>query len=73
MGTKKRNTKNMVQPELIAIDLDGTLLVDHHFISEENIAAVRRATAQGISVYLFLVELFAVCCPQQKPWSLPPR
>ena len=43
----------MVKPELIAIDLDGTLLVDHHFISEENIAAVHRATSQGIAVYLF--------------------
>lgn len=42
----------MVQPELIAIDLDGTLLVDHHFISAENIAAIHRAVTHGIAVYL---------------------
>jgi len=42
----------MVQPELIAIDLDGTLLVDHYHISEENIAAIRKAAAHGIAVYL---------------------
>jgi Cof subfamily protein (haloacid dehalogenase superfamily) len=42
----------MVQPELIAIDLDGTLLVDHHHISEENIAAIRKAASHGIAIYL---------------------
>jgi len=42
----------MVQPELIAIDLDGTLLINHRHISDENIAAVRKAIGQGINVCL---------------------
>lgn len=52
MGIRKCGAKDMVRPELIAIDLDGTLLVDHHHISDENILAVHKAIAQGISVYL---------------------
>ncbi len=36
--------------KLIAIDLDGTLLVNSVDISEENVAAIRAAVAQGIIV-----------------------
>lgn len=36
--------------KLICIDLDGTLLDDKKRISEENIAAIRRASAQGVKI-----------------------
>lgn len=36
--------------ELIAIDLDGTLLNSSHTISEENIKAIKYAQAQGVEV-----------------------
>ncbi|MCD4671071.1 MAG: Cof-type HAD-IIB family hydrolase [Anaerolineaceae bacterium] len=42
----------MAQIKLIAIDLDGTLLADHYHISKKNIAAVRKATDNGVPVYL---------------------
>ncbi|WP_186576106.1 Cof-type HAD-IIB family hydrolase [Aquibacillus kalidii] len=36
--------------KLIATDLDGTLLNEHHQISPENLAAIRKAQSQGILV-----------------------
>ena len=40
----------MTSIKLIAIDLDGTLLVDSRDVSPENVAAVRAATARGVIV-----------------------
>ena len=41
----------MKRVQLIAIDMDGTLLLsDHRTIPEENIAAIRRAQACGVTV-----------------------
>ncbi|MFD2923823.1 Cof-type HAD-IIB family hydrolase [Halobacillus naozhouensis] len=38
--------------KMIAIDLDGTLLNSHSLISEENIAAIKKAQARGIEVVI---------------------
>lgn len=37
---------------LIGIDLDGTLVMNSHEVSERNIAAIRAATARGVTVAL---------------------
>ncbi len=36
--------------KLVGIDLDGTLLVDHHEVSERNLAAIKEATVRGVTV-----------------------
>ncbi len=38
--------------KLVAIDLDGTLLSDNHNTAPENVAAIRQAEAQGVTVVI---------------------
>jgi len=70
MGLRKRGTQNMAKPELIAIDLDGTLLVNHYHISEENIAAIRQAVSQGILIYLVSGRAIAGMLPAADAMNL---
>lgn len=42
----------MEQPKIIAIDMDGTLLTEHMTVSPENVAALQKAVAHGIQIYL---------------------
>ena len=50
----KKDKKNMNQNQvkLIAIDMDGTLLNSQKEIPEENIKAIKEATAAGIKIVL---------------------
>ncbi|PLR95079.1 Cof-type HAD-IIB family hydrolase [Bacillus sp. T33-2] len=44
--------KHLADVKLIALDMDGTLLNDHHEVSEENKSAIKEAEAKGATVVL---------------------
>jgi Cof subfamily protein (haloacid dehalogenase superfamily) len=70
LGARKCGVKDMVQSKLIAIDLDGTLLVNHRHISEENIATIREATSRGILIYLVSGRAISGMQPAAKALNL---
>jgi Cof subfamily protein (haloacid dehalogenase superfamily) len=45
-----KTTEGCKQVRLIATDMDGTLLNEHHRVSEENAAAIKEAQRRGITV-----------------------
>ena len=44
--------------KLICIDMDGTLLNNHHEVSTENIKAIKRATSKGVKVAITTGRIF---------------
>ncbi|WP_316568740.1 Cof-type HAD-IIB family hydrolase [Neobacillus sp. YIM B06451] len=53
--------KGQLDIKLIALDMDGTLLNDHHEVSEENQRAIREAEAKGVKVVLSTGRNLATC------------
>ncbi len=58
--------KELKQVELMAIDMDGTLLDDEGKISEENIQAIQKAKRQGIDVVISTGRPFEFSYEQAK-------
>lgn len=63
---RHNTTMNTVASSLIAFDLDGTLLRDDKSIPEENLAAMEKAAARGITLVPATGRIFRGLPPQLK-------